>query len=79
MANQINGKEVLDIAEHIADKEMKDAIASVSDEAKREYMERIWNLPKDGIFHELMRVHAEAGAMINAAYAEIERLKATVQ
>ena len=79
MANQINGKEVLDIAEHIADKEMKDAIASVSDEARREYMERIWNLPKDGIFHELMRVHAEAGAMINAAYAEIERLKGTLQ
>ena len=78
MENKLNGKAV-DLAEHIVDKDMKELIKTVPDEAKREYMERIWNLPKDGIFHELMRVHAEAGAMISAAYAEIERLKATVQ
>lgn len=75
MENSLNGK---DLTEHFVDKDMKEKIAAVDDDAKREYMERIWNMPKEQIFHELMRVHAEAGLMLNQAYAEIEKLKSNV-
>ena len=74
MADQLNGSPV-DLAEHLVDKEMKDAIATVNDEQKRDYMARIWNLPKDQIFHELMRVHMESAKMLTEAFNTIEDLK----
>ena len=77
MENKLNGQ-ALDLTETFIDKDMREKIAAVDDEQKREYMERIWNMPKEQIFHELMRVHAEAGLLLTDAYAEIEKLKGNV-
>lgn len=50
-------------------------IEKANDEAKKMYMERIWRMDKDQIFHELMRVHGESSKLIIKAQAEIEYLK----
>ena len=39
------------------------------------YMQRIWNMDKDQIFHELMRVHGESSKLLLKAEAEIKYLK----
>ena len=46
-----------------------------NDEAKKMYMERIWRMDKDQIFHELMRVHGESSKLLIKAQSEIEYLK----
>lgn len=50
-------------------------IEKANDEAKKMYMERIWRMDKDQIFHELMRVHGESSKLLLKAQAEIEYLK----
>ena len=50
-------------------------IEKANDEAKKMYMERIWRMDKDQIFHELMRVHGESSKLLIKAQAEIEYLK----
>jgi len=50
-------------------------IEKADDQAKKMYMERIWRMGKDEIFHELMRVHDESSKLLMAAQAEITRLK----
>lgn len=50
-------------------------IEKANDEAKKMYMERIWRMDKDQIFHELMRVHGESSKLLMKAQAEIEYLK----
>ena len=50
-------------------------IEKASDEAKKLYMERIWRMDKEQIFHELMRVHGESSRLLIAAEREIARLK----
>jgi len=53
-------------------------IERANDEAKKMYMERIWRMDKDQIFHELMRVHGESSKLLIKAQAEIEYLKSIV-
>jgi hypothetical protein len=53
-------------------------IERANDEAKKMYMERIWRMDKDQIFHELMRVHGESSKLLLKAQAEIEYLKSIV-
>lgn len=65
----------IDVAEHLMNKQMEDNIKQVSDKDKREYMERVWNMSKDQIFHELMRVHGESAKLLMAAEDEIARLR----
>ena len=72
--DKLNGN-VVDVAEHIVDKEMKEAIKTVDDVQKREYMERVWGMSKDQIFHELMRVHAESAKLISQILADAEARK----
>lgn len=74
MENKLNGN-VVDLADTFVDKQMKDAIATVTDDQKREYMERVWGMTKDQIFHELMRVHAESAKLISQILAEAEQRK----
>ena len=67
-----------DIAEEIINKNITDQIKQVDDKTKREYMERIWNMPKDQIFHELMRVHGESAKLLMMAEEELARLRGFV-
>ena len=62
--NQVNG--AMTVQEYIE---------KANDEAKKMYMERIWRMDKDQIFHELMRVHGESSKLLLKAQAEIEYLK----
>ena len=55
-----------------------DLIERASDDAKKQYMARIWAMTKDQLFHEVMRVQAESAKLIMQAQAEIERLRALV-
>jgi hypothetical protein len=54
---------------------VEDLIEKASDDAKKQYMARVWGMSKDQIFHELMRVQGEASKLLMAAQAEIERLR----
>jgi hypothetical protein len=49
-------------------------IEKASDDAKKQYMTRIWAMTKDQLFHEVMRVQAEAAKLLMSAQAEIDRL-----
>ena len=50
-------------------------IETANDQAKKMYMQRIWEMSKDQIFHELMRVHGESSKLLAQATAEIAYLK----
>lgn len=50
-------------------------IERAGDEAKKMYMQRVWEMNKEQIFHELMRVHAESSKLLMKAQAEVEYLK----
>ena len=60
MENSINGIEKL--------------IEVAADDAKKMYMQRIWAMSKEDIFHELMRVHGESSRLLSIAQQEINRL-----
>ena len=49
-------------------------IEKASDDAKKQYMSRIWSMSKDQLFHEVMRVQGEAAKLLMQAQAEIDRL-----
>ena len=50
-------------------------ISKADDQAKKMYMDRIWRMEKDAIFHELMRVHGESSKLLLRAEKEISYLK----
>ena len=50
-------------------------IETANDQAKKMYMQRIWEMSKDQIFHELMRVNGESSKLLAQATAEITYLK----
>jgi len=50
-------------------------IEKASDDAKKMYMERIWRMDKEQIFHELMRVHAESSKLLMQAQQELDYLR----
>ena len=50
-------------------------IDKADDQAKKMYMQRIWEMNKDQIFHELMRVHGESSKLLVQAQAEITYLR----
>ena len=54
---------------------VEELIEKASDDAKKQYMTRVWSMTKDQIFHELMRVQGEASKLLMQAQAEIERLR----
>ena len=54
---------------------VEELIEKASDDAKKQYMARVWSMTKDQIFHELMRVQGEASKLLMQAQSEIERLK----
>ena len=53
-------------------------IEKASDDAKKMYMQRIWAMDKEQVFHELMRVHAESSMLLMQAQSELDRLRALV-
>lgn len=61
MENEINGVEKL--------------IEVAADDAKKAYMQRVWAMNKDQIFHELMRVHGESSRLLTLAQNDINRLR----
>jgi len=50
-------------------------IEKANDDAKKMYMQRIWAMEKDAIFHELMRVHAKSSELLLQAESGIAYLK----
>jgi hypothetical protein len=60
MENQVNSVESL--------------IQKAPDDAKKMYMERVWGMSKDQLFHEVMRVQGESARMLIKAQEEIMRL-----
>lgn len=64
-----------DLTEELINKSISDQIQQVDDKTKRDYMARVWNMPKDQIFHELMRVHGESAKLLMMAEEELNRLK----
>ena len=66
MENGINGNSVISVAQYIE---------KADDQAKKMYMERIWRMEKDAIFHELMRVHGESSKLLLKAEKEIAYLR----
>ena len=66
MENAINGNNVMSVAQYIE---------KADDQAKKMYMERIWRMEKDDIFHELMRVHGESSKLLFKAEKEIAYLR----
>ena len=50
-------------------------IEKADDLAKKQYMQKIWEMSKENIFHELMRVHAKSSELLMQAEAEIVYLK----
>ena len=59
-------------------KSVNELIEKASDDAKKMYMQRIWGMDKEQVFHELMRVHAESSKLLMQAQAELERLRQVV-
>jgi hypothetical protein len=58
---------------------IQELIEKASDDAKKSYMARVWNMTKDQIFHELMRVHGESSKLLSQAQAELDRLRKLVE
>jgi hypothetical protein len=58
---------------------LEEQIKAVDDDAKRAYMQRIWAMDKEQIFHELMRVHGESARLLNIANQELLRLREIVE
>ena len=50
-------------------------IQKAPDDAKKMYMERVWGMSKDQLFHEVMRVQGESARMLIKAQEEIMRLQ----
>ena len=50
-------------------------IEKAGDIQKKQYMQRMWERPKDPLFHELMRVHGESAKLLMQAESEIAYLK----
>jgi hypothetical protein len=57
---------------------VNELIEKASDDAKKMYMQRIWAMDKEQVFHELMRVHAESSKLLMQAQAELDRLRVLV-
>ena len=53
---------------------IKTATELAIEDAKKEYMERVWAMTHDQLFSELMRVHTESAKLLQEAEAEILRL-----
>jgi len=45
---------------------------------KRQYLDLVWNMSKEQMFQELMRVHAESTKMMTMAQAELDELRSTL-
>ena len=50
-------------------------IEKAGDLAKKQYMQQMWELNKEKLFHELMRVNAKSSELLMAAEEEIKYLK----
>ena len=48
------------------------------DDDKLRYMKFAWNLDKEKLFHELMRVHAESSRLLMQAEMEITHLRGVI-
>ena len=51
-----------------------DLIERAGDDAKKQYMTRIWQMTKEQLFHEVMRVQGESAKLLLQAQGEIDRL-----
>ena len=45
------------------------------EDVKKAYMERVYAMSHAELFHELMRVHTESAKLLQAAEAELEKVR----
>ena len=45
------------------------------EDVKKAYMERVYSMSHAELFHELMRVHHESTLLLQAAQAELEKVR----
>lgn len=45
------------------------------EDVKKAYMERVYSMSHAELFHELMRVHHESSKLLQAAEAELEKVR----
>ena len=70
MENGMNGSNVLSVDQYIE---------KAGDDAKKQYMARIWAMTKEQLFHEVMRVQGESAKLLMQAQAEINYLKSLLE
>jgi len=56
-----------------------DLIERAGDDAKKSYMTRIWQMTKEQLFHEVMRVQGESAKLLLQAQSEIDRLNCLLE
>lgn len=54
---------------------MSEYVRVAAQSAKEQYMNKVWAMSHEQLFHELMRVHTESAKLLSQAQAEVDRLK----
>ena len=52
-----------------------DLMPIAAEDVKKAYMERVYAMSHAELFHELMRVHTESSKLLQAAQAELEKVR----
>ena len=60
----VNGAEVIE-----------ELIQTAEDAARKQYLDRVWNMNKTEMFGELMRVHTESNRLLHVAQTQIQGLQ----
>jgi hypothetical protein len=66
-----------DLPEKNADS-IEEFFRTAPDDEKVRYMKFAWNLDKEKLFHELMRVHGESAKLLMQAQQEISHLREVI-
>ena len=64
MSINVNGSEVIE-----------ELIQTAEDAARKQYLDRVWNMNKTEMFGELMRVHTESNRLLHVAQTQIQGLQ----
>ena len=64
MSINVNGAEVIE-----------ELIQTAEDAARKQYLDRVWNMNKTEMCGELMRVHTESNRLLHVAQTQIQGLQ----
>ena len=54
---------------------IEELIQTAEDAARKQYLDRVWNMNKTEMFGELMRVHTESNRLLHVAQTQIQGLQ----